>query len=165
MATYLLLAVPLAILWLGIANRVTVESFIVGYVLGLGLLALRPRRPVKVVWRRLPDQLAASVIYVVVLYRDILLSGIDLARRLLSPDMRLNQGIIAVPTQDRHESQVIAALSAVDVTLTPGELVFEFDGNTIMYVHCLSVEDAAHDADERQARRLSMLQRILGVSS
>jgi multisubunit Na+/H+ antiporter MnhE subunit len=133
--------------------------------MGLGLVALRPVGKIDVNWRHLPDQLLTSVIYVVVLYRGSILSGLDLARRLLSRDMRLKPGIIAIPTLDPHNSQIIAALSAADVTLTPGELVIEFENNTILYVHCLDVEAMAQHANRAQMRRVRLLRRILGRSS
>jgi multicomponent Na+:H+ antiporter subunit E len=161
---YLLLALLPAILWLGLTSQVTVESFVVGYLIGLGLVALRLPDEVRIVWRRLPDQLLATFTFVAALYRDILLSGIDLARRLLSRDMRLKPGILAVPTQDPHNSQGVAALSAANVTLTPGELVVDFDGNATLYVHCLDVEDSAESCDLKQAQRSRTLQRVFGRS-
>ena len=160
--TYMLIAIPLALFWMGITNQLTLESFFVGYVLSIsGLMLFRPKPP-SVYWRKLPGQLAALLVFIVVLYRDILLSGIDLARRVLSSDMRLKLGIIAVPTQDPQKSQIVAALSADVVTLTPGELVVEIEDNHVMYVHCLDIEDAESHATAVQAKRLQLLQRILG---
>lgn len=162
MTRYFLYAIPLALFWMGITNLLTPESFLVGYLLGIGGTALfRPRLP-DVNWRKLPGQLVALLVYVVVLYRDILLSGMGLARRVLSRDMNLKLGIIAVPIQDPEKSQMVAALSADIVTLTPGELVVEIEDNSVMYVHCLDVEDAEAHAADVQAKRLRLLQSILG---
>ena len=162
MTTYLLLALPLAAFWMGVSNLVTLESFLVGYALALGgLLLFRPQRWT-VRWRKLPGQLAALMFYAILLYWDILLSGIDLARRVLSRDMRLKPGIIAVPIQDPDNSPLIAALSADVVTLTPGELVVEIEGRAVMYVHCLDVEAVEDRAASIQAKRLRLMQRILG---
>ena len=159
---YLLIAVPSAVFWMGITNLLTLESFLVGYILSIvGLVLFRPNfDPINL--RKLPGQLVALVIYVVMLYRDILLSGFDLARRVLSRDMRLKLGIIAVATQDPEKSPVVAALSADVVTLTPGELVVEIEDNSVMYVHCLDIEHTESHATAVQARRLQLLRRILG---
>jgi len=162
MASYLLLALPLALVWVGITNRATLASLLVGYVLSLGALALLRPRPFRVNWGRLPGQLLALVIYVAVLFRDIFLSGVDVARRVLSPDMRLKPGILAVSTQDPEASLAVAALSADVISLTPGELVVEIENNQVMYVHCLDVEATAAHADRVQARRLALLRRIIG---
>lgn len=162
MASYLLLALPLALVWVGITSRATLEGLLIGYVLSLGALALLRPRTFRVNWARLPGQLLALVIYVAALFRDIFLSGVDVARRVLSPDMRLKPGIIAVPTQDPDASLTVAALSADSITLTPGELVVEIENNQVMYVHCLDVEASAAEFDRVQARRLALLRRIIG---
>lgn len=162
MITYVLIAVPLAFFWMGITNIVTLESFLVGFVLSVGGLVLFRPQPWSIAWHKLPGQLIALTIYIIMLYRDILLSGIDLARRIFSRDMKLKPGIIAVPIQDPDKSPVIAALSADIVTLTPGELVVEIEDNSVMYVHCLDIETAEAEAVAEQTRRLKLLQRILG---
>lgn len=160
--TYLVIAIPLALFWMGITNILTLGSFAVGYSLSIsGLLLFRPELPA-INWTKLPGQLFALVIYVALLYRDIILSSIDLTRRILSPNMPLKLGIIAVPIQDPEKSQIVAALSADVVTLTPGELVVELEDNDVMYVHCLDVEDAEAHAVDVQAKRLRLLERILG---
>ncbi|MCZ7543174.1 MAG: Na+/H+ antiporter subunit E [Anaerolineae bacterium] len=160
----LLYVLPLAFMWMAITGRLAVDSFVVGCVLGLSIVALlRPRAP-KVSLRRLPDQLLAAVVYAALLLRDMVLSSIDVARRVLSRDMRLKPGIIAVSTQDPAKSQLTAALSANAITLTPGELVVELEDNHIMYIHCLDVEASRKDADRAQARRIGFLLRILGRS-
>jgi multisubunit Na+/H+ antiporter MnhE subunit len=164
MLFYMLLAVPMALIWVGITDRIMLDGALVGYGLSLGVLVLlRPQRR-KVNWRRLPDQLVALTIYIVELFWDIVLSGVDVARRVLSPDMRLKPGIIAVPTQDPLESPIIAALSADVITLTPGELVVELEDNRILYVHCLDVEATTATIDAEQARRIQLFGRIIGRS-
>jgi len=164
LATYLVLAVPLALLWLGITNRITLESFVLGYLLGLAaLFVMRPDPRTPIVWRRLPRQVLMLIIFVADLYWNIILSGIDLARRLLSRDMGLKPGIIAIPTQAEN-SKAMTALSAANLSLTPGEMAIEFDDTTTMYVHSLNVVATEETGNEVQARRIRMLKVILGRS-
>jgi multicomponent Na+:H+ antiporter subunit E len=66
-----------------------------------------------------------------------------------------------VPTQDETHSASIAALSAHAITITPGELVVDFDGAKVMYVHCLDTEATSKTADPAQAARLKLLRRVL----
>ena len=147
---------------MGITNQLTLQSFLAGYLISMGGLVLfRPKTRV-VTWKKLPGQMVALVYYLFLLYRDILLSGIDLAQRVLSPDTRLRLGIIAVPVQDPENSPLVAALSADVISLTPGELVVEIEENRVMYVHVLDLEDAEANATPNQARRLELLHRILG---
>lgn len=161
----LLLAGPVAGLWVLISNRLSLESIVVGYVLGLAVvIAVRPATT-QVRWRRLHVQIAAVIIFTAQLFRDIVLSSIDVARRVLSRDMRLQPGIIAVPTQDAQAREIVAALSADVITLTPGELVVEIEGTHTLFVHCLDVEASAAISDGVQAQRLRLLKQIMGDES
>jgi multicomponent Na+:H+ antiporter subunit E len=163
MLATMLLALPLAGIWMIVTANVSLESLFVGGVLGIAIqLLLRSERKT-VELRRLPDQIAAFSVYVVTLARDVLLCSVDVARRVLNPNLSINPGILAVATQDAHENDVIAAFSAHGITLTPGELVMDFDGGHTMFVHCLDVHASAQNAPDQQAKRLRLLRRILGV--
>ena len=162
---YILYTPLMALAWTLILGQASLERFIVGLFGGLAiLLLLGPNLP-PVKWARLPDQLIALVIYVFLLLRDITLSSLDVARRVLSRDMRLQPGIIAITTQDPEHSRAILALSADYITLTPGELVVEVENNSTMYIHCLDVGVSSKSLEPMQTRRLALLRRILGRPS
>jgi multicomponent Na+:H+ antiporter subunit E len=157
-----LLSIPLALLWMIITSNVSLGSFAVGYLIGVAVLLLLHSGSKGFRWRQLPGQVMAFVVYVVTLGRDVLLSSIDVAWRVLQPQMPLNPGIIAVSTQDSDEDEVVAAFSAHGITLTPGELVLDFDGSRTMYVHCLDVDASSQSAPHAQTKRLHLLKQILG---
>jgi multicomponent Na+:H+ antiporter subunit E len=160
--TMLVLALMISVVWMIVTNTLTLESFFVGFIVGLvSVLLVRPQG-VHIRLVRLPVQLFYLVVYLGILLRDILLSGIDVARRVLSPDMRLSTGIIAVDTQDETNNMLIAALSSDVITLTPGELVVEVTDQHIMFVHCLDVSASLTRADRQQAQRVRLFRRILG---
>lgn len=160
-----LLAVPMALLWMIISGSVSLGSFGVGYVLAFAILYLMKTENIQLDWRKLPDQLLAFCVYLVTLLRDILLSSVDVLKRILDPDMPMNPGMIAVATQDNSESDFIAAFSAHGITITPGELVVDFDGSHTMYVHCLDVEASSQSAHAAQTKRLKLLRRIEGKAA
>lgn len=162
------LAIPMAFAWMLLTANISLESFGVGFVLSfavLWLVAFSDPAP-KVTWRRLPDKTIAAIVYMVILLRDICLSAIDVARRVIDPAMPLNPGIIAVPTQiesaeiKSSQADTLAAVSAHGITITPGELVVDFEGNRVMYVHCLDVVASVRAAETNQARRVTLLRRI-----
>lgn len=159
------LAVPMALLWMIVSSTFSAEGFLVGYVLGFALLFMMKTENIKINWRKLPDQTLALGIYTVTLLRDIWLSSVDVLKRVLDPALPMNPGIIAVPTQDETESDFIAAFSAHGITITPGELVVDFDGSHTMYVHCLDIEASGQNADGAQTKRLALLRRIEGKAS
>lgn len=162
MAATFWLSIPLAFVWMLITTKVSPASFLIGYVLSFLILSLLHPTRLRVDWRRLPGQVVALIIYGVILYRDILFSGVDVARRVLSVNMRLKPGVVAVPTQDQRKSLLVAALSANAMSLTPGELVVEIEENAILYVHTLDVDATLKTSAEKQKIRIGLLNRILG---
>jgi multisubunit Na+/H+ antiporter MnhE subunit len=164
MLTRLVYTLLLALAWVMITGTATLEALLVGLLVG-GVLALLAPDPTPLNLRRLPDQLLAFVLYLLMLLRDIIFSGVDVARRVLSPDMKLKPGIITVSTQDELRSPTVLALSANYVTLTPGELVVDVAEDHLMYVHCLNIYESAAVAEQAQAARLRLLKRILGRES
>jgi multicomponent Na+:H+ antiporter subunit E len=161
----LLLAVPMALLWMVISGSISLGSFVVGFALGFAVLTLMKTENIQLEWRKLPDQIAALFVYTATLMRDIWLSSMDVLKRVLDPELPMNPGMIAVPTQDDSESDFIAAFSAHGITITPGELVVDFEGSHTMYVHCLDVDASGQSANAAQTKRLKLLRRIEGKAS
>lgn len=165
MIASVLLAVPLAVIWMMVTQSVNVESFGVGMLLGVAILLLMRNQHPSVTWRKLPDQVVAFVVYTVTLGRDVVMSSLDVAKRVLKSEMPMSPGIVAIATQDIHESEAIAAFSAHGITLTPGELVLDFEGSHTMFVHCLDVEASSTNGPGAQTKRLHLLRRIMGVET
>ena len=162
MSLIVVLAVLLAIIWMLLTTQFNWQGFAVGFSISLAILYLFRPGEGRVKWRQLPSQILALLLYLITLYRSIFLSGLDIARRVLSPDMRLKPGVVAVPVQDPEKSSLITALSGDAITLTPGELVTLIDDNSILFVHTLDVDRTAAYAAAEQAKRLQLLNRILG---
>ena len=157
-----LLALPFAIVWMIVTATITPGGFLVGFVLGFAVLFGLKLQNVHINYRRLPDQILAFFIYLVTLARDIWMCSMDVARRVVNPKMPMNPGIIAVRTHNPDESDFVAAFSAHGITITPGELVVDFDGSHTMFVHCLDVDASSQNADAAQLKRLKLLRRIMG---
>lgn len=165
MLVRIVLAVPLALVWLGITSRISPENALLGYLIGLGLSPLLQRNGWKISWRRLPRQFGALVVYILWLYRDIIVSSVDVAFKILKPQIPLKTGIVAISTQDESKNGLITALSADYITLTPGELVVEIEDNSILYIHCLDIDTCIAEASTTQRQRLRLLEQILGIKS
>ena len=159
----LLMALPLALMWMIVTSDISLGSFAVGALLGVAILLMIGSRP-SVQRRKLSDQVVAFMVYTYTLGLDIIRCSLAVARCVLKPELCINPGILAVPTQDASENDVIAAFSAHGITITPGELVVDFDGGRTMFVHCLDVEASAGGADAAQAKRLVLLRRVIGVA-
>ena len=162
MITAAFLAIPMAFLWMIVSGAASLGSFVVGYGIGFAILLMIKVEHIQIEARRLPDQVKALAVYFVTLLRDIWNSSIGVAKIVLNPDMPINPGLIAVATQDEHESDFVAAFSAHGITITPGELVVDFDGSHTMYVHCIDIEASGLTLDDAQSKRLKLLKRIEG---
>jgi multicomponent Na+:H+ antiporter subunit E len=172
----LLLSVPMALLWMIFSHQLSLEGFLVGYVFGFAIMLIvrsntsfeEDDPPVRIA--KIPSQLIALVVYIVTLAKDIFFSGIDVAGRVLDPKLRIKPGIHRISTQDNTNNHLISALSAHSITITPGELVIDFEedenGQTILIVHALDKEASDTSKLERdQARRLQLIRRILGMDT
>ncbi|NDJ53778.1 MAG: Na+/H+ antiporter subunit E [Chloroflexi bacterium] len=162
----LLLAIILAVAWVLLTGQVNLFGFLFGYALGFLILGVLRNEHLGDSWsiRRLPDQVLAFVLYTLIMLKDIAVSSIDVTRRVLSPRMPLASGIVAIEVDDESTHQLMAALSAHSINLTPGEMVVDFDGTKTMYVHALDVHDClANEQAGAQITRVKWFKRILGL--
>lgn len=159
------LSLPFSFLWMILTGEMNPAGFVLGFFISAGILTLVHGERAEVSVKRLPFQLVAITIYILQLAVDIFLSSIDVARRVLDPRLPIDPGIISVPTQDTTDNQIVSALSAHAITITPGEMVvdFEHDGNqNIMLVHTLDKNSSRDQLADQQTRRLNLIRRILG---
>jgi multisubunit Na+/H+ antiporter MnhE subunit len=156
------MALPVGLLWVGVTGRVTVGSLLVGYVVGMVVLVSLRRLGVRLRATFTPRQAVAFLRYCAWLFWNTLVSSVQVARLILRPRMDLRTGIIALATGDTSTDQRLAALSAHGLNMSPGQLVIDFDNEGTLYVHCLDLEAARLTLEPDQARRLRMLQAVLG---
>lgn len=149
----------LTLVYLALTANLQPLNILTGVLLAVGITAVLPRSRKKLQWRRLPGIAVASIRYIFILLYDLTVSGVQVARIVLSPKMPIQPGIIAIPSGCTNETAV--ALSAHAITLTPGELVVEIDDEGVMYTHMLDMADAAQDILAAQKMRRELLQKIL----
>jgi multicomponent Na+:H+ antiporter subunit E len=150
-----------AVGWMILTQQVNLASFIIGYVIGAGIVGLMLRQTERRFnMAALPRQILGLIVYVFILLWDILLSGVDVVLRVVGI-RPVNPGILRVSIQDKNE--VLAGLTAHGITITPGQLVVDFDEKQkVVYVHCLDVEANIPKIDAEQTRRLKNLRRFVG---
>lgn len=151
--------IPIWVLYLALTADFSLGNILVGGLLGFGLTWLVHPDAAQINWRSLPRRGWYVARYVLVLVQDIFLSGVDVARVVLTPSLPINPGIIAVPTSCK--SDLAQMLSAHALTVTPGEMVVEIGEDGTMYTHCL---DATHGQEyilEAQRLRRELLAKIV----
>lgn len=168
----LIYTVPMALLWMIFARQFSIEGFIVGSIFGFAILMVirvnttfeDEDEPVRLV--KIPSQLLAMGIYIFRLTLNVILSGFDVAVKVLRPDMPIDPGTYTITTQDESNNALISALSGHWITITPGELVIDYGedehGNTTMLVHTLDKETSNFKKLEKdQTNRLKLIRQIL----
>lgn len=159
----LLYGLPLGGVWMLLTGQLNLPGFLIGAAAGFVIMMLIGAPAGKENWHRLPVQLVTFIGYLLGLGWDIVVSSFQVMRILADPELPLRQGIIAISVQDAHRNELIAAMSAHAITITPGQLVVDFVDKDVMYVHCLDVEAAALAEEQgTQRKRARMFQRILG---
>jgi multisubunit Na+/H+ antiporter MnhE subunit len=63
-----------------------------------------------------------------------------------------------------EDNEIISAMSAYAITITPGEMVIDYEGEkkNIMVIHSLNVDKTTQNAAGQQRIRLKMLKKVLG---
>ncbi|MCA9980706.1 MAG: Na+/H+ antiporter subunit E [Anaerolineales bacterium] len=161
MKTRLWFVLPPAVLYLALTENMALNNIVVALLLGLLIVWLIRPPAIALNLRQLPQSAFATLQYIVVLLVDLFISGIQVARLVLSPNPALRQGIIAV--QSTPDSELGTALSTHAITLTPGEMVLENDADGMMYTHCLDAVQSATQAPQAEAKRQNLLKKITAV--
>ncbi|CQR55088.1 Na+/H+ antiporter subunit E [Paenibacillus riograndensis] len=138
MAVQILLNLMTAFLWMMLSGDGSGSGFVIGYLLGCGiLLVLRRFLPeplyLKRVW---------SIVKLLALFlRELVWSSFAVIRQILSPKLAVRPGIFAYETALRSDFEV--TLLSCLICLTPGTLTLEVSGSgRTLYIHAMDIEDA-----------------------
>ena len=162
----IVLALPLALGWTIYTAQPTPGNFLLGYVFSVVAMMATGLQGQSFRLRNAPRQLYHLIAYVVYEAYEILVAGLQVARLILSPSLPVEPGLTKISTQDRNRDALVSAISAHGITISPGELVVEFEESvsegTLMIVHTLNVSEASEKLEQEQARRLKRIKGILG---
>lgn len=141
---FTMLFAGLFLFWLLLNASLATDIIAVGLIASL-LIALLFGRSLSVFaeFRATPRAFATAVVYIVYFIKELVKSNLRLAAIVLSPSLPLKPGIVKVRT--KLKSRMGRLLLANSITLTPGTLTVELDGEWL-YIHWVTVESAAIDA-------------------
>lgn len=135
-----------AVLWLLLTGSFAPVDLLWGLVVCTGVTALTyrfvafgaPR------WMRDPRKWLALLALGAEFVKQIVMQNITLSRRVFSPRLPINPGIVAVPVNIRHDVPLTILISLV--TLTPDTVVVDVDqANGILYIHWIDVKTTEPD--------------------
>ena len=153
----------LAGVYLALSGSLVTSNLIAAALIALGIMLLlrMGQRPERI--QTLPRVLWTLLRYLGMLLADMVSSGIQVARIVLDPKLPIQPAILKIPCEE--QSDLISALSAHAINLTPGELVVAIDEQGGMYTHCLDMSLSVAQRIELLRQHRAMLKTILGESS
>ncbi|MHB8788377.1 MAG: Na+/H+ antiporter subunit E [Desulfobulbaceae bacterium] len=144
------------LVWLLLNNSVAPGQLLLGAILALALplftVRFWPDRP------RLRKPLMLMR-YIAVLFWDIILANLTVARLILGPTARLRPAFIRLPLELRNEFAIVVLANTI--SLTPGTVSSDLspDRRTLL-IHALDVEDPAQAIARIKQRYEKPLQEI-----
>lgn len=147
------------LLYLGLTANLEPSNLIVGLVIAVTLTAFLHPDKLRIDLRQVPGAAWSLVRYVVVVAKDVIQGGLQVAAMVLDPRLPVRPGVIAIPSGT--ESEWATALSAHAITLSPGAMVMEIGEDGVMYTHTLDADNADESIAELQRLRRNLLERIL----
>lgn len=138
LVSFAALFVTLFVFWVMLNGTLAGDVLAVGLVAALVIaLVFRDGFAVIAELRLTPRAILATLGYVPFYLKELFKSNLGLAAVVLSPALPLNPGIVKVRT--KLQSRMGRMLLANSITLTPGTLTVELDGEWL-YVHWVTVD-------------------------
>ncbi len=127
------------IVWILLNNTLQIDILIPGIIIALlsSLLFCRKCEVFSDI-KLTPKAFAYTLVYLIIFFIDLYKSNIDVSRRVLSPSLPINPGIVEVKT--RLKSKFGRMVLANSITLTPGTLTVEVKDDSF-FIHWIDVED------------------------
>jgi multicomponent Na+:H+ antiporter subunit E len=150
------------IFWILLNNTLDPMILGIGALLSLGVsLIFCARCDVFSEIKLTPAALLYTFIYIIVFLYELIKSNLDVARRVITPSLPINPGIVEVKT--RLRSKIGRMILANSITLTPGTLTIDIVEDTL-YIHWIDVQTRdTREATEKIVRKFEKyLEKIYG---
>ncbi|MBK9050145.1 MAG: Na+/H+ antiporter subunit E [Chloroflexi bacterium] len=129
--------IGLALVWMFLTGEFSAANFVMGVILGYGLMLLTRRTFAS---ERYIQKVNGVIRFLGFFLYELLTANIQVAKMVLRPQLNIKPGIVAVPLDVRTDAE-ITLLSNL-ITLTPGSLSLELSPNgQLLYVHGIYVDD------------------------
>lgn len=155
----LVLFATLLLFWVMLMGRLSTDGLLVGGLAALAISLLFPGGlSFFTEFRATPAAFVAGVRYYGYFFKELVKSNLRLAAIVLSPSLPIRPGIVKVRT--RLKSRMGRLMLANSITLTPGTLTVEMEGEWF-YIHWVRVE--ATDMEAATAEIVAGFERYLEV--
>jgi multicomponent Na+:H+ antiporter subunit E len=143
--TFFFLFVLLTVTWLAFTSSMAVQELTAGIVISIVLSLTLSKGYLELGFPPLEiKRVVFSIIYVLVLFREIVKANLDVASRVIHPKMPIKPGIVAIKTDLKQD--MAKFILANSITLTPGTFTLDIIEDTLI-IHWIDVQ--TEDAAER----------------
>ncbi|MBN2280336.1 MAG: Na+/H+ antiporter subunit E [Candidatus Marinimicrobia bacterium] len=134
----LILFFMLMVIWLLLTSP-DLQEIIAGVITSAMIVLLTQKlEPVLGDVRITPQSIISVIRFIFVFLRELIVSNLDVAKRVLSPSLPINPGFVIVNT--RLKSNIGKLVLANSITLTPGTLTTEVKGQNL-YIHWIDIKE------------------------
>lgn len=137
MIQHFFLNLLLAVVWCLLQNQLTLQQFVIGYLLGAGIMLFF----IRVFHEELYfHKVVLGVRLLGFFIKELLVANLAVVRQVLSVRVTPRAGIIAYPLELRND--ILITLLANMITLTPGTLSVEVSPDRrFLFIHVLDIGD------------------------
>lgn len=144
-------------MWVLLTFSIELQELMVGLVVAfVATLLTRDLFPDEMLKFFNPRRLLWAILYIPYLIYYIILANFDVAYRVLNPDLPITPGIIKVKTT--LKSEMAKTILANSITLTPGTLTVEIDGDNY-YIHWINI--STEDPERQKQIIIDRFERML----
>ena len=131
------LFLTLMLFWVLLVGTLATQTLLVGALISLAVALLyRDGLSFFTEFRMTPQALVAGLLFYAYFFQQLVKANLRLARIVASPNLPIDPGIIKVRT--RLKTRMGRLMLANSITLTPGTLTVEVDGEWL-YIHCVTL--------------------------
>jgi len=126
------------ILWVGLTSSTNFQELIAGVILSLVVasFAFRTFTDEGLAFFK-PKKLFYIIKYLLVFIKALIVANLDVARRVISPRLPINPGIVIYETRLKNDTAKV--ILANSITLTPGTLTVDIIDNKL-FIHWIDVK-------------------------
>jgi multicomponent Na+:H+ antiporter subunit E len=135
--SFLYLFVISELIWLALTSSFNFQEVIIGISVSFILSLFLSRRYLELSLPPLSlKRVAFSILYILVLFKEIIIANFDVAYRVVHPKMPIKPGIVIIKT--RLKSDIAKMVLANSITLTPGTFTLDVVDDTLL-IHWINV--------------------------
>ena len=138
----------LLIVWLALTSSFQWQELFVGILVSLILALILNKNYLELGFPKFTiKKLAFFIIYIVVLFKEVVKANLDVAYRVIHPKMPIKPGIVVIKTNLKQD--IAKMILANSITLTPGTFTLDILGDSLL-IHWINVQSE----DEKEASKL-----------